>query len=78
MAKTKDATKGKGKPAAKALPQKKVKVRQQIKDEGALPIIPSRCNARKRTERRRRYLPSSRRAIPKTQVLAGWSLRWSP
>jgi large subunit ribosomal protein L9 len=31
MAKTKDATKGKGKPAAKALPQKKVKVRQQIK-----------------------------------------------
>ena len=32
MAKTKDATKGKkGQPAAKALPQKKVRVRQQIK-----------------------------------------------
>jgi large subunit ribosomal protein L9 len=31
MAKTKDSTKGKGKPAAKALPQKKVKVRRQVK-----------------------------------------------
>jgi|SRR5262245_1314014 len=31
MAKTKEATKGKGKPAAKALPQKKIKKRQQVK-----------------------------------------------
>jgi large subunit ribosomal protein L9 len=31
MAKTKDATKSKAKPAAKALPQKKVKQRQQVK-----------------------------------------------
>jgi large subunit ribosomal protein L9 len=31
MAKTKEATKGKGKPAGKALPQKKIKKRQQVK-----------------------------------------------
>jgi len=31
------------------------KVRQQIKDEGALPIIPSRCNAAKKAYCPRRF-----------------------
>ena len=41
------------------------KVRQQIKDEGALPIIPSRCNATKKA-----YCPnvSGGRILPKSGV----------
>jgi len=32
-------------------------VRQKIKDEGALPVIPSRCNATKKTYCPKRFYP---------------------